>query len=279
MDKLPRIVRGMPAAEYHAHPAVSRSDLGLVHRCPALFKAKRDGLLPESESPALAFGTLAHTAILELEELPKRYATFDGRRGTKAHKEALASAEGRELVKTADWEKAQAMAEAIRAHPAARELLAEGEAETSCFWKDPETGIACKCRLDWVTPGAVVDVKTAACAAADEFSKACWRYAYHRQAAFYLDGATACGLNMRRFVLLVVEKDPPHLCACYELDAMDIELGRQSCHRDLATLQACLDAETRGEPNAWPGYGDNVQPLALPRWAYYEEQEQEEMTA
>jgi len=277
-DDLPRIEHGMPAETYRARPEVSRSDLALVHRCPALFKASRDGLLADSESPALSFGTLAHVAILEPETLPERFAVFDGRRGTKAHKEAIEANPGHELVKPADMERARAMAEAVRAHPAGRELLAEGVAEASVFWEDAATGIACKCRPDWLTEGALVDVKTTASAAADEFSRSAWRYGYHRQAAFYLDGCKAAGLDVSRFVFLAIEKDPPHLVAAYELDAMDIELGRAAYRRDLETLRACMDAEARGEPDAWPGYGDTVQPLALPAWAY-RETDLEEVTA
>ncbi len=120
--------------------------------------------------------------------------------------------------------------------------------------------------------GFIVDVKTTASAAPDEFSRSTWRYGYHRQAAFYLDGCKAAGLDVRRFVFLAIEKDAPHLVAAYELDAMDVELGRTAYRRDLATLAACMEAEARGEPDAWPGYGEAIQPLALPRWAYEQEE-------
>jgi len=73
-------------------------------------------------------------------------------------------------------------------------------------------------------------------------------------------------------VFLAIEKEPPHLVAAYELDAMDIELGRTAYRRDLETLRACM------ESNDWPGYGDGIQSLALPAWAY-RETEIEEVTA
>ncbi len=264
-----RVVRGMPAAEYHAHPAVSRSDLALVRQCPALYRAKLDGLLERAESQAMRLGTLIHTAVLEPAELEKRYAAFDGRCGTKAHHAAQEANPGRELVKPADLERAQAMRESVANHPAASRLLAEGEAELSIFWCDAETGIECKCRPDWLTPaGDVVDLKTASCASPDEFARSVWRYRYDVQSAFYADGCRATGLDVRRFVFVAVEKEPPHLVAVYELDAMDAELGRKRYKQDLATLAACIEADD------WPGYGDTVQPLSLPRWAYYEEQEE-----
>jgi len=257
----------MMNADYHAEREhISKSGLDLIHRCPALYQAKLDGLLERTETPAMRTGTLIHTAVLEPDALHERYAAFDGRRGTNAFKAFADEHPGCEIVKPAELEQAEAMRAAVMEHPAARDALADGFAEASIFWTDPETGMPCKCRPDWVNDkaGIVVDLKTTASAAPDEFARSVWKYRYHVQHPFYVDGCKAAGLAVRRFLFIAVEKTAPFLPACYELDALDVELGRQTYKQDLATMQACREA------GDFPGYGDAVQPLALPRWAYSE---------
>jgi hypothetical protein len=99
--------------------------------------------------------------VLEPDELSKRYAIAPDRR-SNAGKAAAAemAANGIEAVTESDMALALNMADAVRQHPYAAALLADGKAEQSFWWDDKATGQRCKCRPDWYQGTTIVDLKT-----------------------------------------------------------------------------------------------------------------------
>ena len=183
----------MDNAAYHAHPAVSKSHLDLVARSPLHYWAryidsKRE--LPEP-TPAMRIGTALHTLVLEQDQFEERYITAPQvDRRTKVGKEAWAEFEAeagdRELIAADDRAQISRMAEAVWAHPAAAALLHwEGKAETTHMWTDPATGLACKCRPDWLTNDGrlIVDLKTTEDASPAGFRKSIGAFRYHVQSS------------------------------------------------------------------------------------------------
>lgn len=77
------IIRDEPNEVYHANKAISSSQAKLALKSLQLFKDNEDGLIERKESPAMAFGSAVHCAILESDEYAKRYAVkpadFNGR--------------------------------------------------------------------------------------------------------------------------------------------------------------------------------------------------------
>lgn len=55
----------LPAAEYHAGPGVSKSNLDLIHQCPALLEWSRSAPVDEEAKTAVNIGTAFHTLLLE----------------------------------------------------------------------------------------------------------------------------------------------------------------------------------------------------------------------
>ena len=55
-----------------------------------------------------------------------------------------------------------------------------------------------------------------------DFRKSAYRYAYHRQAAFYLDG-----FNAKEFIFVVIESNAPHQIGIFRCSEHFIEQGRQ----------------------------------------------------
>lgn len=80
----------------------------------------------------------------------------------------------------------------IDRHPVAMKAFKGGYPEVSIFWTDPETGIRCKCRPDYLKTKAVVEVKTFS----NQFDKpldaavinAIAQRRYHISASMYLEG-------------------------------------------------------------------------------------------
>ena len=247
-------------ADYHADPAVSASQLKTVMQSPYHFWSRyvdenRVAMVP---TQAMRLGSLTHCAVLEPDELTKRYQLAPDRR-TKEGKAAVVemAAAGIEAVSEADLAQALQMADAVRSNPTASLLLAAGAAEQSFWWDDIATGMRCKCRPDWFDGETIVDLKTCQDASPAGFAKAVAAFHYQLQAAHYL-----CGTLAKRFIFVAVEKSAPFATACYELDAQAMVHGSVSRHNALQRIQDCRAI------NEWPGYTDGgIQTLQLPGWA------------
>lgn len=188
---------------------------------------------------------------------------------------------GRQVLEQEEWGQLHQMRDAVMAHPAARALLtgAPGVAEHSVYWRDPATGLLCRCRPDfWRADGIVVDLKTTTDASPEGFARSIAGWRYHVQAPFYLDGI-ACAQDQVRgslpayaqarpkaFVFLAVEKGARVVdgvalgVGVYVLDEESMAIGRQEYAEDLATIAQCQKS------GKWPGYGDRIEPISLPRW-------------
>ena len=262
---MPQIIHGMPNADYHASPAISKSGLDKIAKSPAHYRAAKEA--PAEITDVMVIGSAFHDYILLPEIFQTAYTVlpddFDGR--TKEGK-ALMSAikESGQTVLKSEWvENIKGMAAAVAAHPKAAALLTGGHPEVSIFWQDADTGIDCRCRPDYINPaGIIVDLKSTLDASPAAFAKSCANLRYHVQDAFYSEGYyQAAGTWPRGFVFIAVEKTAPYAVACYTLDDVAKEKGRELYQQDLQTLQAAQAA------NAWPAYSDQIETLTLPAWA------------
>jgi hypothetical protein len=258
------IIRGMPADRYHAHPAIGSSNLRAALRSPLHYQASKAGLV--EQTPAMRLGTLAHTATLEPERWASEYACAvrgDGR--TKAIREAREAQEasGKEIVNPADYDTASLIAEAVRAHPVAADILSRIQhVERSYFWTDEATGLACKCRPDFECTDADGDLKTTADASPNAFARSVASYLYHLQNSFYVRGMRGAHPldSTRPFFFVAAEKTPPYAVAVYELDRSAIAQGWALVRKALDTIAMC-QADGR-----FPGY-EGIRVLGLPAWA------------
>jgi len=246
-------------ADYHADPAISASQLKEISRSPYHYwfrylDPNRVAMVPTAE---MRFGSLAHCAVLEPDELSKRCQLAPDRR-TKEGKAAVAemAAAGIEAVSEADMVLAVNMAVAVHGHPTAGALLQSGQAEQSFWWDDIATGLRCKCRPDWFDGTTIVDLKTCVDASPAGFAEAVANFGYQIQAAHYLAGTLAT-----RFIFVAVEKTLPHAIGVYELDTEALVHGTIARHNALQLIGDCRAT------NNYPGYTDGIQMLQLPGWA------------
>ena len=246
-------------ADYHADPAISASHLHAVAASPYHYWSRflAPDRPPSVQTAAMKLGSLTHCAVLEPDELAKRYGICLPR-NTKAGKEMEGEmiAAGIEAVTASEMEQAMAMAGSVRSHQAAAALLRDGKAEQSFWWDDTPTGLRCKCRPDWYTGNTIVDLKTTTDASPKGFARsvAQWRYAIQQN--HYLAGTFA-----ERFVFIAVEKTYPYAVGVYELDEAAALYGETERRNNLQTIADCRAI------SEWPGYGNTIQPLSLPSWA------------
>ena len=249
-------------ADYHAHPAISNSYLSRLDKCPAAAK------VPQESTAAMTFGSAAHCHVLEgAEEFNKRYAVApvcDKRTtaGKAIFAEFQAQNGGKEILSVADANTILAISKAVKAHPFAAKLLAEGKAEQSVFWQDDSTGMQMKCRPDWLTNcGVVVDLKTTTDASEHAFTRSVTGYGYHRQAALYLDGLNAIGEQYDTFVFIAVEKEEPYRVEVYTLDADFVHAGRCDYRRLLYVEESCQLM------TSWPAFQNSgITEIIKPAW-------------
>jgi hypothetical protein len=247
-------------------PALSVSGMKqlLPPSCPALFKHYQENGRPAKH--AFDIGHVAHGLILgDGPEVVVIDAT-DWR--TKAAREGKeqAYAEGQVPVLAAEYAECKAMAAAVRANPTAVELLADGKPEQSLMWE--RDGIKMRGRVDWLPnkrPGkqfTAVDVKTTGKSAhPNEFARQAASFEYTMQAAHYLDGIKACGLDDDpAFVLIVVETKAPYLVSLVQFDEYDLQIGREKIAEAVNIYRGCL------ESGVWYGYSPEIQTIEMPAW-------------
>jgi hypothetical protein len=274
----------IPEHIYHARvkDLASKSGLDIIRRAPSKWIAYLNGhQRPPTDD--MVFGTTFHAALLEPDRYASEYVispefgdlravagrtTKEEGAANKAAKAAwLASHQGVKLVEPEDHANIAGMVASCRAHPLVGPMLDGSMREATVRWRDPDTGVECKARLDtWkASVGIALDVKTAGDASADGFVRAVENYGYHRQSAMYQAGLAACGAEVRSFRFLVIEKEAPWDCAVYDLGEESLMVGHRQNARALATMARCL------ETDIWPGYPTGTTTLALRPWAMREE--------
>lgn len=218
------------------------------------------------------FGTALHCMVLEPAEFDNRYITMPKvdqrtKEGKAKYAAAVAAAKGKTILPltgklSVAW--LEGCHKALLAHPDVNTLFSRGMEREACLvWQDEDTGIMCKALLDavidsaWATLG---DLKTSGSSVdEDEFSFQLYKWGYHTQAAFYLDGfITLTGKKKTNFVIVPVESKPPHHCAFYQMNGPSLALGRKT-YKHLLPIWA--KAKSTGE---YPGLPQGVREIGVP---------------
>jgi exodeoxyribonuclease VIII len=282
--------------EYHHGPGISKSGLDLIEISPLHYwekylRPRTEEELAEREKQKKHYklGTALHCAVLEPDTFADRYIvppedapkrpTVTQLNAKKPSDETvyaigwwsdfdvMLAESGKTVLTQEEVETCRLVRESALATRIGKRVFSEdGVAEASVYWEDPDTGVLCKCRPDWLlTPNlipAILDLKSTRSAHPDEFMRSAWNYNYHVAAAWYLDGfELATGERPDSFMFLAVEKAAPWAVAWYFADEGMIEAGRRQYRKSLNTYADCLG---RGE---WPGYSEKLLPLSLPKWA------------
>jgi hypothetical protein len=260
----PGLYRDVPEDDYHSdHFSLSVSGAKLLLQAPALYQWRLEH--PEVRD-YFDFGAAAHSYILGTGRQVVPVDALDWRTIAVREERDRIRGEGKIPVLMSDWERIDAMADAITHHRMASNLLSDGDPEVSAYALDPETGILRRGRIDYLNPEVVVDYKTTVHAEPGAFATSCARYGYDMQAAWYLDLCQALGEERGGFAFIAQEKEPPYLVEVYTLDDLAEERGRRRNRRALEVFRRCL------EEDDWPGYtGLDFTEIGLPRWALMEE--------
>ena len=263
----PGLYPDVPAPVYRRWRAASQSILAILRdRSPA--HAYEAMVNPPPQTDAERLGEAVHMAVLQPDLFARRYVRGpEGDRRTKAVREAwqevAAANPGATILLPAEYDQIIAIRDAVYRHPTARKLFG-GEAERSAVWRDPDTGVLCKGRFDEInrTVGCITDLKTTQDASPAAFTRAIYGYRYYLQAAHYLAGAQALGIDVRFFVIIAVEKEPPYGVAIYHVSGEAIRAGLEELRPLLTVYARCM------ETGVWPSYPAEAVEITLPPWAW-----------
>lgn len=278
----PGVYRGLSFEAYLAIEAVNKSSLDFMGQTPAHFFA--NVLDPAREvrkaTPAMELGVAIHSAILEPDKFVELYCcepigapkrpTARQWEAKKPSPETLEAIEfwdnfetvnqGREVLSVSDWVTCQMVKDAVSKHPAGRMLLEVGDPEVVLVWRDPVEGVLCKGRVDWLTPGAIVDFKSTQDAGPEAFSKQVANRGWDVQAAWYADAYKTLTGEEVTFVFGAVEKTKPFACGFYYAGPDMLEVGRRTYRERLRKFAECKRNQY------WPGYPEELTELKLPSW-------------
>ncbi len=249
-----------PAEVYHAraNDCLSAHALAEFRRCPALYRKKELGLIPDRDTPAYVVGRAAHTLILEgRQRYEREYAVggpVNARTGkpyganTKAFA-AWAERQSRPVLSDNHSALVEQMAASVKGHVFARELFSDGVAEgvVRCTYGDHP----CQARIDWLNPIAdrgIVDLKTAD--EIDSFEQSMRAFGYLYQVAFYRAMVAQASGHVLPVHIVAVEKREPFRCGVWQIAPAVLDEAQhvnEGAMRDLVRCRETGDWFTRYE--------------------------------
>lgn len=210
---------------------------------------------PKQETAAMNLGSAVHCAILEPEELHKRYTLKDWDGRTKEGRERAKEVEATGLLalSEAEWEKVQGIYKNAMQNEVIKEIVSgdgchrEVKLETDRF-----KGI-----IDLYTDsGYLIDLKTTSDANPYGFSRSYLRMYYHVQMAIYRRLLAATGVEVKRCYVIVAETASPYNVDMYRVPDEWVAKGDEIVDAEVPLLHYAIR-----ENNWMTGYNDTIKSL------------------
>lgn len=224
------------------------------------------------------FGTAFHQAILEPDAFEKLhviapdFTKLYGHGNTKVHKEAKArwmeENAGKTILTPKRFDDMRWMLDSLRSHPDAVMLMKHGVAERSGFFHDPETGIPCRIRPDWLNGklSCLVDIKTTSKDISKRvYAKTINKERYDISLAMYAEGEEIIsGKPIMDSAIIALQTVKPYECAVYPLTKRAMSLGQMDYHVALSDLAEAL------KTNQWKPAQRRMEEIEHPQSAFRE---------
>lgn len=249
----------MPSDNYHHLPGLNWSRLKYVLESPRAYRHAVDN--PPSETPAMAFGTAVHMAVLEPERAavelitaPPEYLTATGLLSTaKAAKDWIGTLPADAIVLTPAQRIAiDTVCKHLAEHAGAKEWLALAHhREHVLTWQETSAKIDCKACADAWGNGLLLDVKTWSPRgrfSPQGFMREALSRKYLGQLGWYFRGLEAAGQPVQRMGWVVIQSAAPH-------DVMVLELDVDAFDYALEEAQEAIDLFHLWSSDGMPAHG------------------------
>ena len=253
-------------------PAVSSSGLRVIFdedRGPAHYWMSSH-LNPDrieiEPTEAMILGRAAHHLLLGEADFAKHFVVRpdeapDGRAWNGNNNSCKAwmadqKAAGLTVLTPGDIEAIAGMSRGLANHPLVAESgVLNGDVEKSLIWKDADTGLWLKARPDVIPASSNLasDLKTTESVGYRKLMQKTDVQHYDMQAALVRMGfREVLGRELESFVLVYVEKKPPHCVRVVEFKPADMDLAETCVRAAIKLFAKCL------ERNQWPGPGGTI---------------------
>lgn len=258
----------LPDREYFALPLPSSSETKvLLEGTPAHLAHQREN--PREENDAFAVGAYCHALLLDPNSIDDGFIrtgkidrrTKEGKAEWESVQRRLALS-GARAITDDQVALAEAMAHSVRCNPSAASLLNTlSHREVTVIGEIG--GRPAKAKADGIITLAgasiVVDIKTTQSAAPGEFARSAATFGYYHQAAWYSRLVSQALAPVDDFIIIAVEKEPPHLCAVYRIPAVTLTAADAHLDRLAATWWRVLEGDRSGYPTT-------IENLEPPAW-------------
>lgn len=288
----PHWVEDLEDEDYHAiNTAVGSSGLRLMLKSPDAFHWGFFGGNFTEPTPSMKFGKLVHLAVLEGPKFEKRYVVMPEFTGFTGKGELTTNSNCKEvkekrkawideqdpqaIITTQDErDKIVGIIGKIIKHKDSGMLFGDGKPEMSGFYVDPETGIMCKFRNDFMSNNGriLTDLKTAKSSEFRLFGSNAFRMRYDIQLFMYATGVKQItGHFPDILALMAVEPTGNYESAIYTFEVSDLLKAESDYRRALRRIKHCIDT------NDWPQRQEEAQRIYTPKWFIDETVEIEEV--
>lgn len=205
--------------QYHAdRTAVSRSQIEHLLRSPShFFNALRNP--SHEQTAAQLLGTELHRAVLEPHLFDANVVAWRGGTKTGFQWRKFKEENKSKMILNADvYDQVIGMRDAVNGYvlpnnidSTLKDVIVRGESEKTIFWRDEETGIVCRIRVDSLLKTLILDLKSCGDARPDSFlNTQAFKLNYDLQAAMYYCGVLAYTGKKMNFCFVAVETSQPH---------------------------------------------------------------------
>lgn len=222
--------------------------------------------LDRDDTLAMRIGRGAHAMVLGLPvakwDRPAKNGSGKAPRNGDAWEKFVAEQEpGTEILNANEWAKAKGMADAIRRHPIAADLLLADSVLREQQFEWEWLGRRCSSRPDARSSDGriVTDFKTTQCAEPQKFQRDATFRAYNAQLAFYAIAVKhLTGTEPTELYAVAVESKRPYPVTVLRLDDSARLQGEKLCRLWMERLLACEAS------NHWPAYTDAIVAFSVP---------------
>ena len=235
----------MDNATYQEMPCISSHWLKTMLKSPAeCYWTHIDPQRQVNESTkAMQFGTLVHCLALTPLQLSDEFIIASYERRTKAGKARYAelAATGKIIITPDEFERAQAIVAAMKAHPDAKLLLTGGKKEKTIIQERGHGLLPLKARLDihHENQRLVGELKTIH--DINQIKSTMQRYRYPLSAAFYADMSASQSVHF-----IFVQTCEPYPISVFEMPSQQLQEGREQYQSALQRFDDCW------LKNEWP---------------------------
>jgi len=278
--------------DYHGNKDyIGSTSVKLYKKSPIHYKFQK-----VESTPALEFGTLYHTFILEPDKFEKEYFVFNDSeicnelingaflddkgmqifsqkpRATKIYKEwysrQMTIAGNRKTVALDEYKMIKEMKDVLFAHPYARYLLTGGVSELSHYTTLNDVKVKVRPDHLFKKKKICVDLKTAKTAKHEEFPRNAYDLGYHISAAMYSDVLEQIYSPGEQwtFFFVVQEKTFPYPFNIFKASPQFISVGQYEYEILLEQHKYCLEND---DYRGYQVFADNkfgIQSLEIPAY-------------